>query len=55
MKKSEKEILDLMEIQLSDNVKARIIDAGQLNKYRKDDTGIDICSQKNTYEYLKNL
>jgi len=54
-KSLKKEILDLMEIQLSDNVKARIIDAGQLNKYRKDDTGIDICSQKNTYEYLKNL
>ncbi|MBK8981602.1 MAG: polyphosphate kinase 1 [Ignavibacteria bacterium] len=54
-KSLKKEIMDLMEIQLSDNVKARIIDAGQINLYRKDNTGIDICSQKNTYEYLKNL
>ncbi|HRI84711.1 MAG TPA: polyphosphate kinase 1 [Ignavibacteria bacterium] len=50
-----KEILDLMEIQLSDNVKSRIIDAHQTNKFRQNESGKNISSQIESYEYLKRF
>jgi polyphosphate kinase len=51
------QIKDIIRIQLSDNVKARIIDENQVNQYRKDGaelkTGRMIRSQYEIYEYLK--
>ncbi len=49
-----KTIRDVIDIQLSDNVKARIIDAKQKNEYVKTDKK-EIRSQYATYEYFKNL
>lgn len=46
-------IKDLVNIQLYDNVKARIIDAGQTNPYRTGGPDIGIRSQIETYYYLK--
>jgi polyphosphate kinase len=42
----------MLEIQLSDNVKARIIGPGEQNKYKKTD-GPAIRSQVEIYNYLK--
>ncbi|MEO6347583.1 MAG: polyphosphate kinase 1 [Aquaticitalea sp.] len=47
-------IRDVIDIQLSDNVKARIIDAKQKNVYVKNDEP-EVRSQYATYEYFKNL
>ena len=52
-KNIKKEIIDMLEIQLSDNVKARILDNKLQNKYIKKD-GEKIRSQIETYFYLKN-
>ncbi|MEO6347873.1 MAG: polyphosphate kinase 1, partial [Aquaticitalea sp.] len=49
-----KTIRDVIDIQLSDNVKARIIDAKQKNEYVKNDKP-EVRSQYATYEYFKNL
>lgn len=51
----QQEILDMLHIELSGNVKARILDNKQRNKYveRHDDTPM-IRSQKERYQYLKN-
>jgi polyphosphate kinase len=46
------EILDMLNIQLNDNVKARIIGPGEANKY-KQTNGPDIRSQLEIYDYLK--
>lgn len=46
-------VLDIMEIQLKDNVKARIIDAKERNKYVKNDKP-KIRSQIAIHEYLAN-
>lgn len=48
-----KELKDLLEIQLSDNVKARILDNHLKNKYAKN-KGKKIRSQIEIYHYLKN-
>ncbi len=50
-----KTIKDLLQIQLSDNVKARIIDAEQSNPYREDGGDLPIRSQIETYYYFKRL
>jgi polyphosphate kinase len=47
-----KELKDLLEIQLSDNVKARILDKNMRNEYVKHDK-VEIRSQTETYRYLK--
>ncbi|MGJ8591047.1 MAG: polyphosphate kinase 1 [Aquaticitalea sp.] len=47
-------IRDVIDIQLSDNVKARIIDAKQKNAYVKNEKS-EVRSQYATYEYFKNL
>lgn len=52
-KKLKKEILDFMNIQLSDNVKARILDQKQKNAYRKDGSDLAIRSQQETYYYIR--
>lgn len=49
-----KQITDLMNIQLSDSVKARFLDDGKCNEYKTNDTsGIPIRSQIETYHYIK--
>ncbi len=47
-------IRDVINIQLNDNVKARIIDAKQKNEYVKNDQ-MEVRSQYMTYDYFKNL
>lgn len=48
-------INDIMELQWSDNVKARIIDGTGENKYIHHENGIRIQSQLETYYYFKRL
>lgn len=47
------EILDYLNIQLSDNVKARILDAKLSNQYYRTDSDLPIRSQLETYYYIK--
>lgn len=47
------EIKDILNIQLNDNVKARVIDAKQTNSYKKDNNTNRIRAQLAIYEYLK--
>lgn len=49
------EIMDLVQIHLADNVKARYIKSDLLNKYRKTDSDKPIRSQEEIYRYLKQL
>ncbi|MCB0730869.1 MAG: polyphosphate kinase 1 [Ignavibacteriae bacterium] len=49
-----KEILDLIDLQLNDNVKARIIDKLDKNEYKKDRIISLNQSQLSTHKYLKN-
>lgn len=49
-----KTIRDIIDIELSDNVKARIIDAKQKNEYVRNDKE-KVRSQYATYEYFKKL
>ena len=53
-KNLKKEIKDILDIQLSDNVKARILDKKLRNNYVKNGTK-EIRSQVETYHYLKGL
>ncbi len=48
-----KTIMDLIEAQLNDNVKSRIIDKDQKNQYVKSSNGLPIQSQLETYYYFK--
>ena len=50
--KIQKIIQDLMDLQLADNVKARIIDEKQRNKYKKKNIHTPIQAQLVTYEYI---
>lgn len=52
-KNLKKELKDILEIQLKDNVKARILDNKLKNKYRSNDE-VYFRSQIETYHYLKN-
>ncbi len=52
-KNIKKEVRNLMNIQLSDNVKARIVDKDLKNEYKKSPDGINVRSQIETYYYLK--
>ncbi len=55
-KKLKKVIKDLLDIQFNDNVKARIIDEKQTNRYvERTATQREIRSQMEIYEYLENL
>ena len=46
------ELIDLLNIQLSGNVKARILDNEQSNQYKKRDGGKRVRAQVETYHYL---
>ena len=48
------QIIDLIEIQLADNVKARIIDDKQSNQYVTQDASHKVRSQVDIYHYLKD-
>ncbi len=48
-----KEIRDILDLQLHDNVKARIVDAQDRNAYRRNNTDIPVRAQLETYFYLK--
>lgn len=48
-------VRDVVDIQLKDNVKARIINAAQDNHYKKDKSDISIRAQTETYYYFKRL
>ena len=53
-KSLKKELKDILEIQLSDNVKARILDKNLRNEYVKQDKKHEIRSQIETYKYSKS-
>ncbi|GLR16323.1 polyphosphate kinase 1 [Portibacter lacus] len=48
-------LLDLVRIQLSDNVKARLIHYEKNNNYKSDNDDLAIRSQTETYYYMKRL
>ncbi len=48
-----RDIRALIDIQLHDNVKARIIDPKNLNEYRRNNSDIPVRTQLETYFYLK--
>ncbi|MEM6380503.1 MAG: polyphosphate kinase 1, partial [Bacteroidota bacterium] len=48
-----KEILDYLQIQWSDNVKARIIEKDFLNEYAEGESDLTVRSQIETYYYIK--
>lgn len=47
------EIKDFLDIQLSDNVKSRLLDKELSNRYNKNDSDISIRSQLETYFYIR--
>lgn len=47
------EIKTLMDIQVRDNVKSRILDGAHLNTYNRDDSDMAVRSQVETYYWLK--
>ena len=49
------EVNDILQIQMSDNVKARLVNGKQNNSYRKTNSKSVIRSQIKIYEYLKKL
>ncbi|MCF8380942.1 MAG: polyphosphate kinase 1 [Bacteroidales bacterium] len=51
----QRELRYIIDLQLADNVKARIIDEDDLNKYKGKDGKTKIRSQIELYEYFKNL
>jgi len=54
-KKLQKETMDLLQIQLRDNVKARLVNEVPVNKYVAEDEQKQHRSQVETYKYLKDL
>ena len=48
-----REIKEIIELQLNDNVKARIIDRFDQNEYRRTNTDIPVRAQLETYFYFK--
>ena len=48
-------ILDILELQLSDTCKARVIDADQKNEYVKRGNRRKVRSQVAIYDYLKRI
>jgi polyphosphate kinase len=51
-KSIQKELMQMLQIQLSDNVKARMIEKNQVNPYKKDN-GPEIRSQLEIYTYFE--
>ena len=53
--KLKKQIMDIVNIQLLDNVKSRSMDYGKINEYRTTESKRKIQSQIETYKYYKEL
>jgi polyphosphate kinase len=51
-KELQKELMDMLQIELSDNTKARVISSGDANRY-KDGASEQIRSQIEFYKYLE--
>ena len=49
----QKELRKVLEFQLNDNCKARVIDKKQRNEYKKDDSTVEIRSQYVTHNFYK--
>jgi polyphosphate kinase len=47
-----KELKEILQIQLNDNVKARVLDNNLSNEYVPSDSEISVRSQEETYHYL---
>lgn len=54
-KKLQDEIMDILQIQLSDNVKARLVNVTEMNKYVTHNKVNPLRSQIETYSYLKSI
>jgi len=54
-KNLQKEIMDILQIQMDDNVKARLVNVKHNNSYKKMDSTNPVRSQIKIYEYLKKL
>ncbi|RLD90614.1 MAG: polyphosphate kinase 1 [Bacteroidetes bacterium] len=52
-KKLQQELWDILQIQLKDNVKARLVNSNPPNQYKQTSSKIPIRSQQVIYEYLK--
>lgn len=50
----QKEIMDILKIQMDDNVKARLVNSDPINCYVRDEQETQIRSQFKTYDYLKD-
>ena len=48
-------VMDFLNLELTDNVKSRILDENQSNAYKKDGSDLAIRSQMETYYYIKRL
>ena len=53
-KNLKKELKTLLDLQLEDNVKARLLDKNMRNEYVETDDKVQKRSQIETYNYLKN-
>ena len=51
--KIKKELLEVLDLQLQDNVKARILDREDSNLYYRSSEGTSVRSQLAIYDYLK--
>lgn len=51
----QKEIMDILQIQLSDNIKARLVNENPINKYVINGGSKPLRSQNETYSYLKTI
>lgn len=51
----QKELMDILKIQMNDNVKARYVNTESTNEYVSDENVIKVKSQLETYNYLKKL
>ncbi len=49
----QKELQDLLDLQLNDNIKARSLKHGEVNKYIRDKNKLQVRSQMETYLYMK--
>jgi polyphosphate kinase len=49
----QKEIMNILEFQMKDNIKARIIDESQVNRYREHENKKRVQSQKAIYQYYQ--
>ena len=52
-KNLQQELWDILQIQLKDNVKARLVNSNPPNQYKKTGSDIPVRSQRATYDYLK--